>query len=47
MWTANLRKKSDASKAIKNFKAWLESNMVPPSKDGESIKGGSLSTPIS
>jgi len=26
---------------------WLESSMVPPSKDGKSIKGGSLSTPIS
>jgi len=41
MWMANLRKKSDASKAIK--KQWLESSMVPPSKYGESIKGGSLS----
>jgi len=43
MWMANLRRKSDVSKAIKK---WPKSSMVPPSEDGKLIKGGSLSTLI-
>jgi len=34
-------------KQSRTSRQWPESSMVQPSKDGESIKGGSLSTPIS
>jgi len=47
MWTANLRKKSDASKVIKNFEAMARIQHSATIKNGKSIKGGSLSTPIS
>jgi len=40
MWMSNLRKKSDASRASRTSRQWHKSSMVPPSKDGESIKGG-------
>jgi len=46
MWTANLRRNLMHLKRSRTSRQWPESSMVQPSKDGESIKGGSLSTPI-
>jgi len=46
MWMANLRKESDASKAIKNFKAMARIQHGATIKRWQIKQGGSLSTPI-